>query len=111
MIRSEEYNGVCVLSVDGELSGDSVAEVRQVVDDVVARHDARGIVFDLDGCEFIDSAGLELLCRIRRRCEIAGKKVTLTRVGSTCAKILEVTRLAGRFDCHPDLDRALKATR
>lgn len=110
-IRCDEYNGVCVVAVQGDLSGDAVVETRRVVDESLARADAPGFVFDLDGCEFMDSAGLELLCGVRRRCDQAGKRVTLARVGAACAKILEVTRLAGRFDCHAELDRALRAAR
>ena len=110
-IRSDEYNGVCVVAIDGDLAGDAVAEARGVVDGALSRRDGRGIVFDLGACNFVDSAALELLCRVRRRCDDAGTRVALARVGPACAKILELTRLAGQFDCHPDVARALGASR
>ena len=110
-IRCDEYNGVCVVAVDGDLAGDAVAEARGVVDGALSRRDARGIVFDLGDCHFVDSAALELLCLVRRRCDDVGTRVGLARVGPACAKILELTRLAGQFDCHADVARALAAAR
>ena len=110
-IRCDDYNGVRVVAVEGDLAGEAVGEAERSVDGALARRGAHGLVFDLGGCEFVDSAGLELLCRARRRFEDAGARLTLARVGPACAKILEVTRLAGRFDCHADLARALAAAR
>ncbi len=80
-IRCDEYNGVCVVAVDGNLAGDAVAEARGVVDAALSRREARGIVFDLGDCGFVDSAALELLCLVRRRCDDAGTRVTLAGSG------------------------------
>ena len=110
-IRCDEYNGVCVLTVEGDLSGEAVAEARRAVEEASSRLNGQAFVFDLGECEFVDSSGLDLLCHVRRRCEDAGTRVTLARVGATVAKILELTRLAGRFDCHTDLTRAAAAAR
>jgi anti-anti-sigma factor len=92
--------------VEGDFSGDTVSDAQRLLD-----RPGSGIVFDLAECKFIDSAGLELLSRIRRRCGEAGIRVELARVGPNCRKILEITRLAARFDCHVDLARALAAAR
>ena len=110
-IRTDEYNGVCVVAVGGDLAGDAVAETWRVVDEVFERRGGVGFVFDLGDCAFVDSAGLEMLCRVRRRCHDAGTRVALARVAGNCAKILEITRLAGQFDCHGGLDRAVAAAR
>lgn len=109
-IRCEEHNGVCVVTVDGDLAGARAEEARRAADAALSRPGG-GVVFDLGGCDFIDSAGLEMLCRVRRRCDERGGRMALARVGGGCAKILQITRLAGRFDCHTDLNRALAAAR
>jgi anti-anti-sigma factor len=106
-IRSDEYNGVSVLTIEGDLAGDAVLDAQRLLHGPVMRN----LVFDLNDCGFIDSAGLELLSRTRRRCDEAGCRIELARVGPNCRKILELTRLAGRFDCHVDLARALAAAR
>lgn len=110
-IRTEEYSGVCVVAVEGGLAGDAAREARRAVDEVMARRGAVGVVFDLGACESVDSAGLEMLCQVRRRCEDAGARVALARVGATWAKVLEITRLVGRFECHAELERAVAAAR
>ena len=110
-IRCDDYNGVRVVVVGRDLAGDAVAEAQRLVDESLARRGGHGLVFDLGDCGFVDSAGLELLCRTRRRCEGAGARVTLARAGGACAKILDVTRLTARFDCHADLTRAVAAAR
>jgi anti-anti-sigma factor len=109
-IRCDEHNGVCVVTVEGDLAGARANDVRLAVDALPGRPNA-GIVFDLGQCGFIDSAGLELLCRVRRRCDQRGGRLALARVGAGCAKILQITRLAAQFDCHADVSRALAATR
>ena len=106
-IRSEEYNGVSVFTVEGDLSGETVLEAQRLLHGPVVR----SLVFDLKDCAFIDSPGLELLSRTRRRYDEAGCRIGLARVGHNCRKILEITRLAARFDCHVDLARALAAAR
>jgi anti-anti-sigma factor len=96
---------VSLLTIDGDLAGDAVLEAGRRLHGPVTGN----VVVDLGGCRFIDSAGLELLCRTRRRCEAAGRRFELARVGASCRQILDLTRLAGRFDCHADLGRALAA--
>ena len=109
-VRTTEQPGVCVVTVEGDLSGATAAEAQQAVDEVLLRGPG-GFVFDLEECDFIDSAGLEMLCRLRRRCDEAGGRLELACVDATCRKILEFTRLSTRFDCHADLARALSAAR
>jgi anti-anti-sigma factor len=110
-LRCDEYNGVCVITTEGDLAGDVAAEARRICDERLSRPDAASFVFDLGRCEFIDSAGLEMLCSVRRRCDEAGKHIALARPGPNCARILELTRLAARFDCHADLTGAVSAAR
>lgn len=109
-IRCDEQNGVCVVSIEGDLVGGRVGEARHAVDPLLNRSNV-AVVLELGQCGFIDSAGLELLCRVRRRCEERGGRLALARVGAGCATILRITRLAARFDCHADLSRALAAVR
>jgi anti-anti-sigma factor len=110
-IRCDEYDGICVLTPDGELAGDVVFEAQRTCEDRLSRPHPPSFVFNLGGCDFIDSAGLEMLCRVRRRADAVGVGMTLARPGTNVAKILEITRLAGRIDCHSDLAAAVSAAR
>jgi anti-anti-sigma factor len=110
-IHVDEYNGVCVLAPDGGLSGEVAAEAERLCDQRLSGPNATSFVFDLCRCDSVDSAGLEMLCRLRRRCDVAGTRLALARTGPNVAKVLQVTRLAARFDCHPDLAGAVAAAR
>ena len=109
-IRCDEHGRVCVVTVEGDLCGDRAAEVCRAAEAALARPGG-GVVVDLAGCDFVDSSGLEALCAIRRRCDAGGGRMALARVTGGCAKILQITRLAGRFDCHSDVSRAVAAAR
>ena len=110
-ILCDQYNEVCVVTVVGDLSGEDATALYQSVDDAVRRRTSTEFVVDLDGCDFIDSAGLEALLRAKRRCEGAGGRIELANLDATCRRILQVTRLDQRFECHADLPAALKAVR
>ena len=68
-VHFDKYKDVVVVTVEGDLAGEGVAAVRQEVDEALGRGMATGVVFDLNNCDFVDSAGLEMLCALRRRCE------------------------------------------
>jgi anti-anti-sigma factor len=110
-IHVDDYNGVCVLTPDGDLSGEVAADARRLCDQHLSVSNAPSFVFDLGRCDTIDSAGLELLCRVRRWCDDAGTRLALARPAPNVIKILQITRLAARFDWHPDLARAVAAAR
>ena len=110
-IHCDKYNGVLLVTVAGDLAGEGVADARGAVDEALAHGATTGVVFDLKNCDFVDSAGLEMLCALLRRCEKAGTRLAMARAAGHCAKILEITRLAGRFEMNTDLTRAVGAAR
>ena len=65
-------------------------------------------VIDLSKAGFVDSQGLEVLLAARRRCEEMSGQLKLANVGDNCRKILQLTRLEHRFECHTDLHAVLK---
>src|SRR5262245_852869 len=110
-IKCEDYSNVCVIALGGDLTAESSAEVRRQVD---ARVDQRRIVdfvLDFEKAGFIDSEGLETLLWLKRRCEDLFGQVKLVNLDDSCRKILEITRLEHRFECHGDLAGALKTMR
>ena len=109
-IKSDEYHGVCVLTVDGDLSGETGAALRRSAEDRIAQKQADFVV-DLEKSTFIDSEGLESLLWLKRRSEELLGRVKLATSNSNCLKILEITRLVHRFECHSDLSSTLRTMR
>lgn len=105
-VECDEFNGVSVITVRGDLAADEAAAVRAVLS---ARASRPNIVVDLEACRFLTSVGLEALLEALRTCENRGGRVMLAGPDDNCRKILELARLDHRFECHRGLAAALKA--
>ena len=64
-------------------------------------------VLDLSKTEFIDSMGLETLIWLQEQCVDRLGQIHLAGCAENVIKILEITRLASRFDCHEDVESAI----
>ena len=110
-ITSEQYNQVCVLTLSADFVGDEIKQSKAVIDESMDKQHIVDFVFDFEKAAFVDSEGLEALLLFKRRCEEHFGQVKLVNLDENCRKILEVTRLAHRFECHSDLAAALKTMR
>ncbi|MCS7034559.1 MAG: STAS domain-containing protein [Phycisphaerae bacterium] len=107
-IKCDEYNRVCVMAPAGDLSGDEAAELQKLVEETIERRQIVDFVIDFEKCRFIDSKGLSTLLWAKRRCEDLFGQFKLVNLDENCRKILEITRLGQRFECHEHLEGALK---
>ena len=110
-ITNQDYEKVCVVGVQGDFSGDEPALAQKFVQDAIAQRQIVDFILDLQACPFIDSAGLEALLWVKRRCEEMFGRVKLINLDDNVRKILEVTRLEPRFESCRDLATALKTMR
>lgn len=110
-LKCDQYNQACVLSVNGDLAAENVESCRKAVEEHIDQRQIVDFVIDLEKCPFIDSEGLETLLWIKRRCEDLFGQAKLSGLDENCRKILEITRLGRRFECHEDLAEALKTMR
>ncbi len=110
-VKCDEYNQICVVAVTGDLAADEADALRKAVEEHIDQRQIVDFVMDLEKCTFIDSEGLETLLQIKRRCEDLFGQIKLSGLDEDCRKVLEITRLAHRFECHADLPGALKTMR
>ncbi len=109
-IRCEDYDHVSVVSLTGELSTDGVDIFRRNIDDRLQKK-VRFFVIDLEQVTFIDSKGLEALIWAQEKCDEHLGQVRLCKPDDICKKILQITRLDGRFDVFTDAAEAVKTMR
>lgn len=107
-IKTQNYNGVTVIELQGELDSDVAELFRNTITDIIAKHKT-GIVLDMSGVGFIDSEGLEQLLWARDHCNENRCELRLAGLDENCARILEITRLANEFDCYGELTEAVKS--
>lgn len=110
-VRCDEYDKVCVIGIDGDLSADNAAALRTVVAEQIHARHMVDFVLDFEKCPFIDSEGLESLLWMKGRCDELFGQMKLAAIDDNCRKILEMTRLEPRFECQADLAAALKMMR
>lgn len=103
-----QYGNVTVLAIKDELAGDEVDSFVEQTGRCMkeGRHQ---VVVDCAELAGIDSRGLESLIDLQNTCEVELGAVKLCGLNVNCAKILEITRLARRFECYDDLDSAVKS--
>jgi anti-sigma B factor antagonist len=110
-VKCEEYSHVCVMSVDGDFTGDQTGSARKAFEDRIDKHQIVDFVIDFEKSGFIDGEGLELLLWMRHKCEDLFGQIKLAGLDENLKKILEITRLEHSFECHDDLTKALKTMR
>jgi anti-sigma B factor antagonist len=107
-IRTQEYNNVTVVELQGELDGDFTELFRNTITDVIAANQ-NGIVLDMSAVGFIDSQGLEQLLWARDYCHENKRGFRLAGLDENCTKILEITQLEKEFERYAELSKAVKS--
>jgi anti-anti-sigma factor len=110
-IKAEEYNNVCVVALDNDLVAEAIENLRKLAEERIDQRQIVDFVIDFEKAGFFDSEGLEALLWLKRRSEDLFGQLKLVNLDENCKKILEITRLEHRFECHPDLPSALKTMR
>jgi len=107
-VKTQDYNDVAVVELQGELDGDFIELFRNTITDIIATRKS-GVVLDMSDVGFIDSQGLEQLLWAKDYCNENNCQLRLAGLDENCAKILEVTRLENEFDRHAELSEAVKS--
>jgi len=107
-IGAETYGHAVVLNVQGEITEESLGDLRQAVDKQLGDADAIDIVLNLEKVAFLDSAALEYLLDLQDRLAERLGQVKLARGDENVRKILEITRLAGILEMYDQIEEAVK---
>jgi len=107
-VKVQDYNGVTVVELQGELDGDFAELFENTITDIV-KNRKTGIVLDMSGVGFIDSQGLEQLLWSRDYCNDNKRAMRLAGLDENCMRIMEITRLADDFDHYAELAEAVKS--
>lgn len=102
------YGTVSVLSVIEDLTGENADEFAAKAKKL-AEESRNDVVVDFSEADAIDSKGLESLLELQTQCETGLGSIRLCAMNPTCQKILEITRLARRFEVFADLDTAVRS--
>src|SRR5688500_7022826 len=110
-MKFEDYGNVCVVAPDHDFAGDATKELRRCAEERIEQRRISDFVIDFEKVDLLDSEGLETLLLLKGRCEDRFGQIKLVKLNESCRKILEITRLEHRFECHGELAAALKTMR
>lgn len=84
------------ISLSGRISGDNAPAVQAAVDAAIAENPCENVVFDMENLEYISSAGLRVLLRVRK--QFAGLEAV--NVNTEIYEILDMTGFTEMIDVH-----------
>jgi len=88
-----------------------VDALRKAAEEAIEQKRLTSFVVDLEKCTFVDSEGLAALLWLKRRSEDLFGQLKLVHPDESVRKILEITRLEHRFECHDEMPAALRMMR
>ncbi|MEU0783247.1 STAS domain-containing protein [Streptomyces sp. NPDC006173] len=107
--RSRLDQGVTVVELHGTVDLNVIAEIRVHTDAASAYRDSR-VVVDLRPVEFLDCAGLGVLCRTRRRVLEREGRLALVCVRPWHLRIIKAAGLGPHFEILTTVEEALRYT-
>ena len=108
-VQWEDAARLPVVAVHGELDFETAPELRRALIEAIGEQPGRPLVVDLEGVDFIDSAGLGVLVGGLKRVKDGGGELALVATGRSVIRVLELTGLSRVFDIHPSRAAALGA--
>ena len=105
-VKTQDYNDVTVVELQGELESDVVEIFKNNIVDIISKNKKK-IVLDMSGVVFIDSQGLEQLLWARDYFDQNRRELRLAGLDENCMRILEITRLENEFDHYAELTEAV----
>jgi anti-sigma B factor antagonist len=106
-VETSERDGVVIARVTGELDVSGAEAAGRTITEAVP-NDARGLIVDCSGLDFIDSSGVAMMFMLSRR--LGSRRQALRCVapaGSPVARVLEIVEFDKAAPVDPDVDTAL----
>jgi anti-sigma B factor antagonist len=104
-IRDEKDGALRILALEGELDIATSTELDGRLESIVDSS-SEDLMVDLSGVRFMDSMGLQVLLRARRKLGRQDRQLALVCPPGPILRLLVVTNLDTAFSVHPDRNAA-----
>lgn len=105
-LQLTSFDNVTVIKIAGRIDSHSVQRLRQQLV-LSAGGQAKNVVLDLAGVDFIDSSGLAAIVHGMKQCRAVGGDLRLCKPPQAVRMVLELTRLDKALDIYPNEESAL----
>mgnify|MGYP002522409925 CR=1 FL=1 len=100
-VTSQEINDTLVISLAGELDEHSANYVRDLMDNLMSKSNARQVIVDLGQLDFMDSTGIGVMIGRYKKMKSRGIPIFVTNPSKQIDKIFMMTAL---YDVMPKID-------
>ena len=105
----ESENGVCVITIRGELDMNTAPELESSLQSLTSAPQT-AVLIDLSDCEFIDSTGVALIVQAWQRLDREAQgdgRLVLCCPASQVRRLLDITGVENSITMHDSFDDAL----
>jgi len=98
-----------VIKVVGEIDQHTSAIIREKIDKEYARSNAKNIVFDFSGINFMDSSGIGVIMGRYKNTQEIGGTVVISGANSSLDRIFSISGLHKIINTYGSVEQALKS--
>jgi stage II sporulation protein AA (anti-sigma F factor antagonist) len=98
-----------VVKVTGEIDHHTSTIIREKIDKEFVRNNAKNIVFDFSGIDFMDSSGIGVIMGRYKSTQEIGGKVVIACVNSSLDRIFSISGLHKIVNTYESVEQALRS--
>lgn len=98
-----------VVKFNGEIDHHTSTIIREKIDAEFSRCNAKNIVFDFAGINFMDSSGIGVVMGRYKNAQEMGGKLVLACVSSSLDRIFNISGLHKIIECYESVEQALRS--
>jgi len=99
-------NNNLVIRLDGDIDHHNAQIIRDAVNRELHRRDAKNLVFDFAGVDFMDSSGIGLIIGRYKEVNAAGGKLFAININPKLNRIFDISGLKKIIQCYESLEQA-----
>jgi anti-sigma B factor antagonist len=109
-VQVQEYDGVTIMGISGEIDGSTAAVLQEQVSVVVAFPECR-LLLDMSEVSFMSSAGLRVMLLVHRQVTNGNGQVVLVGLSDALKDTMDATGFLKYFTVTDDVDSGLEFLR
>lgn len=108
-VRFAQHGGLVVAHLTGEIDMSNAGRIGDAIVETVSNQEL-GLILDFSGLRYLDSAGIQVVFRLREQLRTRGQTLTLViPAGSASADAIRLAGVTPRIDSFEALEDALRS--
>ncbi len=105
-VTPERSDGILVLSTEGRIDGSNAHRFHDQINKAITSED-KNIVLDLEGLEYISSAGLRIVLLVAKEIRRAESNFALCSMSETVEQVFQLSGFGQIMDIHDSREAAI----